>query len=81
MIVCPDYPIAIIAHEGAVANGGHYVTFVKQSVLYKSSLAVEDGHKWYKFDDDDVTILSKDDLSTLYGGGAFLSFILVNLRF
>ena len=63
--------IAIIAHEGPVVNEGHYSTFVNMSVFEKSSLAAEDNRDWCKFDDDNVSVISKEKLSTLYGGGTF----------
>src|ERR1700728_1759272 len=63
--------IAIIAHEGPVANEGHYTTFVNMSMFAMLPLAAEDNRDWCKFDDDNVSVISKEKLSTLYGGGTF----------
>ena len=64
--------IAIIAHEGPMADGGNFTAFIKQSVFAKSSLAAEGQKDWYKFDDDIVTAFSEEKLTTLAGEGAFL---------
>jgi len=60
--------IAIIAHEGPVADGGHYTTLVKKS-MFANSLAAEKDQDWYKFDDEDVSVFPKENLSTFEGGG------------
>jgi hypothetical protein len=59
-----------------VADGGHYITFVKKSVFAQSPLAAEDNEDWFKFDDDDVSVFPAAGLSMLAGGGALLFLIL-----
>jgi len=61
--------VAIIAHEGVAADGGHYITLVKKSVFAQSLLAAEDNEDWFKFDDDDVSVFPAAGLSMLVGGG------------
>jgi len=59
--------VAIVTHKGAEADAGHYIGFVKKSVLHKSS--DEDDEDWYKFDDDKVSLFPKEKLGTIDGGG------------
>lgn len=51
----------IIAHQGASADSGHYQAFIKD----EDDLT---GEKWYKFNDDVVTIINKDKIASLAGG-------------
>lgn len=64
-------PLAIVAHEGAAANEGHYTTLVRKATFSKSPFAMEDNKRWYKFDDDIVSVLKGSKLSELNGGGMF----------
>lgn len=52
---------AIIAHQGSSADSGHYQAFVKDP---------EDavGERWYKFNDDKVTVVNKEKIQSLAGG-------------
>jgi len=59
--------IAIVTHKGVAADAGHYIGFVKKSVFHAS--LNEDDESWYKFDDDRVSVFSKEKLATLDGGG------------
>jgi ubiquitin carboxyl-terminal hydrolase 14 len=61
--------VAIVAHEGAAANEGHYTTLVRKATFSKSPFAMEDNKRWYKFDDDIVSVLKGSKLSELNGGG------------
>ncbi|KAL4065479.1 hypothetical protein V8B97DRAFT_2010451 [Scleroderma yunnanense] len=72
--------VAIVTHKGAQADAGHYMGFVKKSVLHagKSTQGStssaeqgfdEDDENWYKFDDDKVSVFPKDKLGTIDGGG------------
>lgn len=54
--------IAVITHQGASSESGHYQSFVKDT----SDL---DGDRWYKFNDDKVSAVSKDKIEGLAGGG------------
>lgn len=51
----------IIAHQGASADSGHYQAFIKDE---------EDltGERWYKFNDDVVTVVNKEKIAALAGG-------------
>ncbi|ODQ45976.1 hypothetical protein PICMEDRAFT_148322 [Pichia membranifaciens NRRL Y-2026] len=51
----------IIAHQGASADSGHYQAFIRDE---------EDltGERWYKFNDDIVTVVSKEKIAALAGG-------------
>lgn len=53
--------IGIIAHQGASAESGHYQAFIKD----ENDLS---GERWYKFNDDIVTIINKDKIAALAGG-------------
>ena len=59
-----------------MADGGHYIAFVKKSAFAESA---QDERDWYKFDDDDVSVFSKENVAALAGGGvlifAFPSFL------
>ncbi|CAN8063680.1 unnamed protein product [Agarophyton chilense] len=49
---------AVLTHQGRAADAGHYVAWVKDA-----------GSKWYKFDDDRVSIQTEEDVKKLSGGG------------
>lgn len=51
--------VGVIAHQGASADSGHYQSFIKDK---------EDDERWYKFDDDKVSVVSKDKIMSLSGG-------------
>eukprot|EP00188_Purpureofilum_apyrenoidigerum_P001594 Plantae.Rhodophyta-Purpureofilum_apyrenoidigerum.ctg18917.p1 GENE.Plantae.Rhodophyta-Purpureofilum_apyrenoidigerum.ctg18917~~Plantae.Rhodophyta-Purpureofilum_apyrenoidigerum.ctg18917.p1 ORF type:complete len:502 (+),score=119.97 Plantae.Rhodophyta-Purpureofilum_apyrenoidigerum.ctg18917:158-1663(+) len=51
--------IAVLTHQGRIAESGHYISYCKDS---------KDG-TWYKFDDDRVTPQQEDDIRKLTGGG------------
>lgn len=53
--------IGIIAHQGASADSGHYQAFIKD----ENDLS---GDKWFKFNDDIVTVINKDKIAALAGG-------------
>lgn len=52
----------VISHKGASADSGHYQAFVKDP----SDL---DGDKWWKYNDNKVSPISKDKVEQLAGGG------------
>lgn len=49
---------AVLTHQGRSSSSGHYVAWVRQS-----------GDKWMKFDDDDVSPITSEDILRLSGGG------------
>lgn len=51
----------IIAHQGASADSGHYQAFIKD----ENDVG---GDRWFKFNDDKVTVVDKDKISALAGG-------------
>jgi ubiquitin carboxyl-terminal hydrolase 14 len=71
-----------VTHKGASADGGHYIGWVKKDAI-DSSLASGPGlssskpredyddpkDEWYKFDDDRVSIVNKEKILNLDGGG------------
>eukprot|EP00899_Mesostigma_viride_P009296 jgi/Mesvir1/18368/Mv14256-RA.2 len=52
---------AVLTHKGRSADSGHYVAWVKQ-----------DNGQWYKFDDDDISVVTEEEVKKLSGGGAWL---------
>lgn len=51
----------IIAHQGASADAGHYQAFIRDEKDVS-------GERWYKFNDDVVSVVSKEKISALAGG-------------
>jgi len=49
---------AVLTHKGRMADGGHYVAWVKES-----------GDNWLKFDDDKVSPCKSDEIKKLSGKG------------
>ncbi|XP_034490942.1 ubiquitin carboxyl-terminal hydrolase 14 [Drosophila innubila] len=49
---------AVLTHKGRSSSSGHYVAWVRSS-----------GDIWFKFDDDDVTSVTTDEILRLSGGG------------
>ncbi|CCD26528.1 ubiquitin-specific protease UBP6 NDAI_0H03550 [Naumovozyma dairenensis CBS 421] len=52
--------IGIITHQGANSESGHYQAFMRDE---------NDENKWYKFNDDKVTVVEKEKIEALAGGG------------
>ncbi|KAI0460775.1 hypothetical protein LJB42_001575 [Komagataella kurtzmanii] len=54
--------VSVVTHQGSSADSGHYQAFVKNS---------EDitGEQWWKFNDSEVSIVGKDKIEQLSGGG------------
>lgn len=76
--------IGIITHKGPMADGGHYMSWVKRSaadrdVGVSTSLSNDKSEdldkdkrktdEWYHFNDDKVTIIPQDKIGQLDGGG------------
>ncbi|GMM30937.1 ubiquitin-specific protease [Martiniozyma asiatica (nom. inval.)] len=51
----------IIAHQGASADSGHYQAFIKD----QNDLT---GDRWYKFNDDKVSVIDREKVLALAGG-------------
>ncbi|ODQ67124.1 cysteine proteinase [Nadsonia fulvescens var. elongata DSM 6958] len=51
---------AIVSHQGASADSGHYQCFAKND---------KEGGKWWRFNDDKVSIVDQAKIETLAGGG------------
>ncbi|KAG8745255.1 deubiquitinating enzyme [Ceratobasidium sp. 414] len=65
---------AIVTHKGASADGGHYIGWVRKSALDPAGTQDEnapegDKEEWYKFDDDKVSVVTREKIVTLDGGG------------
>lgn len=54
--------MAVVTHQGSSADSGHYQAFVKD----ESDL---EGDKWWKFNDDKVSMVNKEKIEMLAGGG------------
>ncbi|BGP03291.1 Ubiquitin carboxyl-terminal hydrolase 6 [Rhodotorula toruloides] len=64
----------IVTHKGASADGGHYVGWCAANPNEGKEGAEAydfdpDKQEWYKFDDDKVSLVSKDKILALEGGG------------
>ncbi|CCG81850.1 Ubiquitin carboxyl-terminal hydrolase [Taphrina deformans PYCC 5710] len=51
--------IGVLTHSGASADSGHYQAWMKAPM----------GDDWYRFNDDKVTVVSKEKIEGLAGGG------------
>uniref|UniRef100_UPI00066EFF80 UBIQUITIN CARBOXYL-TERMINAL HYDROLASE 6 n=2 Tax=Saccharomyces cerevisiae TaxID=4932 RepID=UPI00066EFF80 len=52
--------IGVITHQGANSESGHYQAFIRDEL---------DENKWYKFNDDKVSVVEKEKIESLAGGG------------
>lgn len=52
--------VGIITHQGANSESGHYQAFIRDET---------DENKWYKFNDDKVSVVEKEKIEALAGGG------------
>jgi len=62
---------AIVTHKGASADGGHYIAWVRKDELLPPDAPESDSleEEWYKFDDDKVSVVTQDKITSLDGGG------------
>ena len=62
---------AVVAHQGAGADSGHYTAFVKKGSLVdpKTGRKAADDGNWWWFNDDNVSEVGSDRIDQLAGGG------------
>ncbi|CAK7265144.1 deubiquitinating enzyme [Sporothrix epigloea] len=62
---------AVVSHQGASADSGHYTAFVKKDSIVdpKTGRKSEDDGNWWWFNDDKVTEVGSDRVDALAGGG------------
>ena len=51
---------AVLTHKGRSSNSGHYLGWVRR------------GKDWFKCDDEDVSLVTEEEVLKLSGGGEFL---------
>ncbi|KAJ2851456.1 deubiquitinating enzyme [Coemansia brasiliensis] len=66
--------IGIVTHIGRTANSGHYMAWVRKERGVGGPDPAGKGipetqHWWYKFDDDNVSMVTDEDILKLCGGG------------
>lgn len=67
--------VGIVTHKGAAAEAGHYISWVRKddeaSDEAGGRVTLDRGpqHDWLKFDDDKVTVVPREKIMTLDGGG------------
>ncbi|BGP43280.1 deubiquitinating enzyme [Rhodotorula kratochvilovae] len=62
--------VGIVSHKGASADGGHYVGWCAAPPPENGAAEFDvDKQEWYKFDDDKVSLVSRDKILALEGGG------------
>jgi ubiquitin carboxyl-terminal hydrolase 14 len=61
----------VVTHQGASADSGHYTTYVKKvgPLDPKTGKRGEEDGKWWWFNDDKVSEVDADKITTLSGGG------------
>ncbi|KAJ2724353.1 deubiquitinating enzyme [Coemansia sp. Benny D115] len=67
--------VGVVTHVGRTANSGHYIAWVRKEKgvggpeppAKKGS--PETQHWWYKFDDDNVSMVTDEEITKLCGGG------------
>lgn len=61
----------VVTHQGASADSGHYTAYVKKQgpLDPKSGVRGEEDGKWWWFNDDKVSEVEADKITTLSGGG------------
>ncbi|KAJ2327094.1 deubiquitinating enzyme, partial [Coemansia sp. RSA 2681] len=66
--------VGVVTHIGRSANSGHYMGWVRKEKGVggpepKTGATTETRNWWYKFDDDEVSMVTDDDILKLCGGG------------
>lgn len=60
--------VGIVTHKGAAADAGHYMSWVRKEPRADDVLAPP-STEWFKFNDDQVSVVPADKLDSLSGGG------------
>lgn len=62
---------AVVTHQGAGADSGHYTAFVKKGSIVnpKTGKKTEEDGNWWWFNDDTVTEVGSERIDQLAGGG------------
>lgn len=72
---------AVVTHKGSGPDSGHYIGWVKKDASSSppsfssssgpgsSSVGPAQDEEWYKFDDDKVSLVNRDKIASLDGGG------------
>ncbi|KAE8209628.1 hypothetical protein CF327_g6414 [Tilletia walkeri] len=68
--------VGIVTHKGPAADAGHYMSWIRKdddvkdvAGAAKPDLDKPITHDWLKFDDDRVTVIPQEKISSLEGGG------------
>ncbi|KAE8234009.1 hypothetical protein CF326_g946 [Tilletia indica] len=68
--------VGIVTHKGPAADAGHYMSWIRKdddvkdvAGAGKPDLDKPITHEWLKFDDDRVTVIPQEKISSLEGGG------------
>ncbi|KAK4699733.1 ubiquitin carboxyl-terminal hydrolase 14, partial [Phenoliferia sp. Uapishka_3] len=62
--------VAIVTHKGASADGGHYIGWHRvDRTTTVGDMEDPDKAEWYRFDDEKVSTVSREKITTLDGGG------------
>ncbi|PKI83198.1 ubiquitinyl hydrolase 1 [Malassezia vespertilionis] len=56
----------IVTHKGAAADAGHYISWVRKDDGKTQQVP---SNAWYKFDDENASIVDTEKIQSLYGGG------------
>lgn len=72
----------IVTHQGASADSGHYTSYVKKQgpLDPKTGKRGEEDGKWWWFNDDKVSEVEAEKISTLSGGGESHSALILLYR-
>jgi ubiquitin carboxyl-terminal hydrolase 14 len=72
----------VVTHQGASADSGHYTAYVKKQgpLDPKTGKRGEEDGKWWWFNDDKVTEVEAEKISTLSGGGESHSALILLYR-
>jgi hypothetical protein len=63
--------VGLVTHKGSSADGGHYMSWVRSDAMGQGREPSEDpeAQTWFKFDDDKVSVVPRDKITSLEGGG------------
>ncbi|PWN92273.1 cysteine proteinase [Acaromyces ingoldii] len=67
--------VGIVTHKGAAAEAGHYISWVRKEddatdeAGGRATLDKPPQQEWYKFDDEKVSVVPREKIMTLDGGG------------